>query len=101
MFTTISYLGIELLIDQNFNRFRSDIIQIYKICEPVDQLVWLEDLEKAMNEKSDWQLCGEDPEAYEKYVVPAFSDLINLLLPQKVSVDRIYPHDLVKIQKWR
>ncbi|MCP4104017.1 MAG: methyltransferase domain-containing protein [Desulfobacteraceae bacterium] len=26
-----------------------------------------------MNEKSGWQLCGDGPEAYEKYIVPAFS----------------------------
>ncbi len=26
-----------------------------------------------MNEKSGWQLCGDGPAAYEKYIVPAFS----------------------------
>lgn len=26
-----------------------------------------------MNDKSGWQLCGDGPEAYEKYIVPAFS----------------------------
>lgn len=26
-----------------------------------------------MNEKSGWELCGDGPEAYEKYIVPAFS----------------------------
>ena len=26
-----------------------------------------------MNEKSGWQLCGNGPEAYEKYIIPAFS----------------------------
>lgn len=26
-----------------------------------------------MNEKKGWQLCGDGPEAYEKYIVPAFS----------------------------
>lgn len=26
-----------------------------------------------MNKKSGWQLCGDGPEAYERYIVPAFS----------------------------
>ena len=26
-----------------------------------------------MNENKGWQLCGDGPEAYEKYIVPAFS----------------------------
>ncbi len=35
-----------------------------------------------MIEKSGWQLCGDGPEAYEKYIVPAFSgawaqDIVN------------------------
>lgn len=28
-----------------------------------------------MNEKSGWQLCEDGPEAYEKYMVPAFSGI--------------------------
>jgi len=44
--------------------------------------VRLKGVEKSMNEKSGWQLCGDGPEAYEKYIVPAFSgawaqDIVN------------------------
>jgi ubiquinone/menaquinone biosynthesis C-methylase UbiE len=42
----------------------------------------LKGTETSMNEKSGWQLCGDGPEAYEKYIVPAFSgswaqDIVN------------------------
>jgi len=44
--------------------------------------VRLKDMDKAIKEKSGWQLCGDGPEAYEKYIVPAFSgawaqDIVN------------------------
>jgi ubiquinone/menaquinone biosynthesis C-methylase UbiE len=48
----------------------------------VKRAVRLKDVKKTMNEKIGWQLCGDGPEAYEKYIVPAFSgawaqDLVN------------------------
>lgn len=36
-------------------------------------MLQLTGLQKMMNEKSGWELCGDGPEAYEKYIVPAFS----------------------------
>lgn len=30
-------------------------------------------MEKSVKEKTGWQLCGDGPEAYERYIVPAFS----------------------------
>ncbi len=30
-------------------------------------------MDKKMKEKNGWQLCGDGPEAYERYIVPAFS----------------------------
>jgi 2-polyprenyl-3-methyl-5-hydroxy-6-metoxy-1,4-benzoquinol methylase len=32
-------------------------------------------MEVSMNASSGWQLCGDGPNAYEKYIVPAFSGI--------------------------
>jgi len=57
-------------------------LRSFALGQTADACVRPKYVEKAMSEKIGWQLCGDGPEAYEKYIVPAFSgasakDIVN------------------------